>query len=389
MALSLASYLQRRRRLRSLASRFSAGDWCRDLPEQSRQELAENPNDAALCLHLDILHCLRGVTANDVAQITELMTEVGIRSSASSLRLLACSHRLGLQSDADIVQGLALRRDRRGRPGRDRPGSGCLVNNSLRGGRLDPLGLGRLALGTFGQTLADFPLLLAALTTVPDANWFLTRQERATRTVAKVLSERWSEGPGHTTADTAVPDDTAASHARSIAVVGNAPTRLRQEHGAAIDACDEVIRFNRTELSSSTWRHIGTRTDLWIMNASTPIAHLPRDAQAIAISGAPQFIRPSRFWRSVVRRCALPISGLSPTAWYSLVHTLQAPPSAGLLMLETLRLEAPEAQIRAFGFTLQRAAGSGDDPVDRDKVSARHHWVAEAAWLREHFARAL
>ncbi len=61
---------------------------------------------------------------------------------------------------------------------------------------------------------------------------------------------------------------------RSLAIVGNAPCILDWENGAAIDACDLVVRFNRARTAGHETR-IGSRTDVLFVNASNSLSKAP------------------------------------------------------------------------------------------------------------------
>jgi hypothetical protein len=64
------------------------------------------------------------------------------------------------------------------------------------------------------------------------------------------------------------------AEARSFAIVGNAPTILEYENGAAIDGCDVVVRFNRAT-TIGVEEKIGSRTDILVVNASNSLAMAP------------------------------------------------------------------------------------------------------------------
>jgi Glycosyltransferase family 29 (sialyltransferase) len=55
--------------------------------------------------------------------------------------------------------------------------------------------------------------------------------------------------------------------ARSLAMVGNAPTILDYENGERIDSHDLVVRFNRATTAGNEAK-IGSRTDILVVNAS-------------------------------------------------------------------------------------------------------------------------
>lgn len=56
---------------------------------------------------------------------------------------------------------------------------------------------------------------------------------------------------------------------RSIAVVGNGPSLIGSGLGPKIDACDDVLRFNRFELPVELAKDIGTRFTMWSTYSTT------------------------------------------------------------------------------------------------------------------------
>jgi hypothetical protein len=67
-------------------------------------------------------------------------------------------------------------------------------------------------------------------------------------------------------------------HVRSVAVVGNAPCILEYQNGAAIDAHDLVVRFNRAR-TEGLEAAIGSRTDVLFVNASNSLQKAPPPEQ--------------------------------------------------------------------------------------------------------------
>jgi hypothetical protein len=50
---------------------------------------------------------------------------------------------------------------------------------------------------------------------------------------------------------------------KTVAVIGNAPTLLRQENGGYIDSFDIVLRFNRYSIDSKYAKNVGTKLDIY------------------------------------------------------------------------------------------------------------------------------
>lgn len=90
--------------------------------------------------------------------------------------------------------------------------------------------------------------------TVRDEAWWLLRIMRAGGTrIAKegrYITGEWAQ-PLRLAPDT------------RIILVGNGPGILNTEHGEAIDAFDEVVRFNTYHMEPEHERHIGTKTTLY------------------------------------------------------------------------------------------------------------------------------
>lgn len=123
----------------------------------------------------------------------------------------------------------------------------------------------------------------------------------------------------------------------SVIVVGNGPSVLKANHGAKIDAHDEVVRFNEFQTDGFE-RHTGTRTTLWVRlfrgKTETPgcqrvlckhehDANAPNCAEPFRISAmfynrAQDLIRRRIEWGSGFTqdtRIVMPTSGLLAVAW--------------------------------------------------------------------------
>ena len=173
---------------------------------------------------------------------------------------------------------------------------------------------------------------------------------------------------------------------QSVALVGNAQSLLEQAQGPAIDGHDVVIRLNRglirnpeaqgcrtdmlglaCDMSMSEIRHaFGNPTLAWL----TPIRELitndvlaTRDSMAFA---------PVDFWRDLSRQVG------------------DARPSAGLIMLATLREFGGCTSIDLYGFDFKHSKTfyHSDERHGREGVKRPwHDWSAEESlvqrWVRE------
>ena len=57
------------------------------------------------------------------------------------------------------------------------------------------------------------------------------------------------------------------SNNKKIIIIGNGPSVLNNENGKLIDSFDKVVRFNTFKNDSEYSKFVGTRTDLWFINA--------------------------------------------------------------------------------------------------------------------------
>ena len=57
------------------------------------------------------------------------------------------------------------------------------------------------------------------------------------------------------------------SNTKKIIIIGNGPSVLDKENGKLIDNFDKVVRFNTFKNDSEYSKFVGTRTDLWFINA--------------------------------------------------------------------------------------------------------------------------
>ena len=343
--------------LRRLHRRFQCGDWSAELAHDCTRHMQKQPDAAGLCLYLDVRHCLDGVDESTLERIGLLQHETGITADTLVLRLASHAHRLGQPAGPALF---AYREHTRRRFRRR----------------------------SVARSLTGYPLLLASCDEPDRAPYRLSSRELGLLPLAQALEARlvtWKSLLNRLLAP--VPN-----HPVTIAVVGNAPTLLERDDGERIDSADLVIRFNRVELTPPLTRHTGSRTDLWIRTPSVSPDHRPTKARAIAISGSVPFVRPSRYWQTLVaKELRLPslgkapaLSGLDADSWHALVATLQAPPSAGLLTIASLRRTRPSAHLEVYGFSGLAGARGSNHYGDRDKASSRHDWSAETAWLEHH-----
>ena len=160
---------------------------------------------------------------------------------------------------------------------------------------------------------------------------------------------------------------------KRIAVVGNATSLSEQAYGAIIDAHDIVVRFNMMPIVSA--QSHGTRTD-WLAThqglrrtffedrgVSTMI-WLGDDLKRIPgwmILKAPRFV-----W-------------LRSQEFKMLAETLNAPPTAGVVLIDLLS-KSSAAEISLFGFDFMQ---SGTLSTWRPTAGAKYDFDGEARYVRQ------
>lgn len=174
---------------------------------------------------------------------------------------------------------------------------------------------------------------------------------------------------------------------RSICVVGNGGALLGAGLGAFIDSHGLVVRFNVFRGLETDMADIGGRIDVWV---ASPNLSLPPPAEArwVVVTGPDVRYRLQDWdWLLPHRRRGGPILTVPLEVWRGLVLRLQAPPSAGILILAWLRyLRGGWDGITAVGFG-SPAGRPYHHAVPRQPPVTRHHWQAERelldGWSRE------
>jgi len=363
----------------SPAASLSAGNWEPALPEQALSVARKSRRFSDLVVFLDICHALRGVTLNDLQQVHDI-SKCYSDTWHAGLLLRYQSYARQLGKNSSETKGLLPR--------------GALVKQLDREHR----GLNKVILSSrvtlLGTRLDDYPWLLSELSAAKGCHKLAAENPPTVQPhsrSAQVLNNAAALINRVQPFDQLVTDLVKAhspgisAEKPNVAVVGNSPALLTKSDGNAIDTADIVVRFNHAALSSANTQHLGQRTDLWVISPSTPLKHKPTGARAIGLSGVMPFLRPSRYWKTLVPG-ELPIAEFSTALWYELVKELQAPPSAGLLVLASLRTLIPTARVTRYGFTEQQGVREQqpNHHGDRQAVSTRHNWERELLWLQQH-----
>jgi len=241
--------------------------------------------------------------------------------------------------------------------------------------------------GYLGTQISHYPLLLTTEDTLWRSRFSAARRERVFYAKAEELQSRV------TTFEQLVSKLLEINKANKfsaiqprIAVVGNSPGIIGKELGREIDDADIVVRFNRVSQNIQHHEHIGKKTDLWVMSPSTPVKHCPKDAKGIVVSGLNALTRPSFYWRTLpgLNRS---LSEMPQYIWHSLVSRFHSPPSAGTLLLASLKSLPGNLNIQCYGFTSSTAEliHLPNHYADKKPRSVRHNWKKEANWLKENF----
>jgi hypothetical protein len=141
-----------------------------------------------------------------------------------------------------------------------------------------------------------------------------------------------------------------------VAVVGRAGSLLRSGNGAAIDACDVVIRVNAVlPIEPAHERHIGTRTDL--------VYHCKRARQS-RIQATRRGIPHWRV-RGKARRKAAEIH---------FINSRKLRPTTGFMAIWAA-LQCGAEEVHAFGFDFFRSGHYQDREPDGDDYSKPLAWA--------------
>lgn len=122
-----------------------------------------------------------------------------------------------------------------------------------------------------------------------------------------------------------------------VCVVGNAGSLLTRAWGACIDAQAVVIRFNRWQPpGQDATQALGHRLDVWV--AAPDCRAVPAQTPAWAVITGADPSAAMADWPTVraLRARGVPVLTVPLDIWRALVERLEAPPSAGVLLLAWL-----------------------------------------------------
>ncbi len=331
--------------------RFKDGRWNQQLCEDIWRLVGHSSNASAVSLAYDIQHCLNGLTTEHLDWFDAWQKNQKHICWPLYWRLLSAELQLGMMNEAALrfqsfkKQRWSLRRTR---------------------------------------ALRHFPLALDYLNHQKYyKNDFLTSRPMK---LASSLLERTTTLPQ--CCEELFSQKKMSCLPTRIAVVGNGPSIIGNAAGERIDTADLVIRFNQVHTGESNSRDTGQQTDLWVVSPGFRINGSRMPCNKLCLSGPAPFMRSSRYWLRLAQR---PFSSLALTpldSWYSLVGLLEAPPSSGILVLDTLIRHFPNLHIESHGFTTD-ATESGNTKLagrhygDCHKVSTRHNWHKETMLTRQ------
>jgi len=349
---------------------FKSGHWRPDLVSQALKTAIQTNNSQDWITWFDICHALQGITNHDLLTLRNYCPAQQLQHSALRWRLANYENAL---------------HEHPGTPA-DSTSAECLIKQLCHEQSATGLFRKKLGLQALGSRAGDYPMLLALIAS--SASRILHgKKSRSAMSVQCLISKASSILSNTQDFDNSIkqllPATTLAGNSQTIAVVGNSPSIKSSKPGAEIDACDIVVRFNQTNIKPSTAIHTGARTDIWVMSPSTPVQFCPKDTRTVVVSGVRPFLRPTRYWPALTQ--APRISECPADSWYSLVGQLQAPPSAGLLILNSLKETGLNLDIRRYGFTETHGIHGmkQNHHADRTPVSNRHNWSREVQWIQE------
>lgn len=173
---------------------------------------------------------------------------------------------------------------------------------------------------------------------------------------------------------------------QGIAVVGNSASLIGKMKGHSIDSHGAVIRFNQPVTGPDSHLHFGSNTHTRVIAPGYRGPIPPSDW--IVISG-PDMQYQLQNWThlSSVFKRGTPIITVPLQHWASLVELLEAPPSAGLLMLEYLRSQPTlNHKIQPYGFGYNPNEQQTYHAADsKHSATSRHRWEDEAKVINDWF----
>lgn len=180
---------------------------------------------------------------------------------------------------------------------------------------------------------------------------------------------------------------------RGLCVVGNAAALGASRLGKSIDDRGGVVRFNQFARAPSHVEDIGKRLDVWVLSPGYR-GPVPRSVQWVVVAG-PDVRYTLRNWDTVLPllQSGSKVLTVPLAVWRGLVTRLQAPPSAGVLLLQWIwRMGGHPGWdgIAAAGIGVGlSASGAYHLAIPGHRAVARHNWHGEQALVAEWSANGL
>lgn len=181
-------------------------------------------------------------------------------------------------------------------------------------------------------------------------------------------------------------DVVGAAALAGLAVVGNAAQLHTLSAGEHIDACDLVLRFNHYGRAPELLPRVGRKTNVWVLSPSYK-GPLPEQLPQWVVLTGPAMEYGLKNWAILqplleqgCRVVSVPLD-----IWRTCVKQLQAPPSAGVLVLCWLQhlLGGSLRNVRVAGVGGYLPGSSYHVVPEHKGSTARHNWQAESAWLQQ------
>lgn len=176
---------------------------------------------------------------------------------------------------------------------------------------------------------------------------------------------------------------------RSIAVIGNSPCELGRGRGPEIDAHDEVVRFNRFQITPPFSRDYGTRQTAWVrIGVDRADFKAPPGPKLIFLASSSIAYR-GRGWRMARRMMAEghTLTAFPPGQYVELAARLKALPSSGLGFAYALSKVRPSLEsVNFYGFSFTDQIGTLPTSAhyfEKARPSMLHNWEKEAAFFAE------
>lgn len=173
-----------------------------------------------------------------------------------------------------------------------------------------------------------------------------------------------------------------------ICAVGNAGSLRHALHGGAIDQHAVVVRFNNFARDESLITSVGKRLDVWVLSPGY-VGPVPVGVQWVVITG-PDVRFSLRKWHhlSPLLAAGAKVLTVPLSVWRRSVRQLQAPPSAGVLILEWVRaITGTWGGVAAAGIGEWTGEGVYHLTTRGQLANSRHQWGAEhllvAQWSKQ------